>query len=129
MSYTLRNAITGTYPSHSIDYTKAMVSRGSLALPLNIQKLNNDGEIAVSWLDNSGTANALDTDFAMLLAYNANKEEALYDMTSTCRGDEGTSITYPSNWVGDTVHIYLAFVSEDGALVSDSVYVGSETIE
>ena len=129
MSYTLRNAITGTYPSHSIDYTKAMVSRGSLALPLNIQKLNNDGEIAVSWLDNSGTANALDTDFAMLLAYNANKEEALYDMTKACRGDEGTSITYPSNWVGDTVHIYLAFVSEDGTLVSDSDYVGSETIE
>lgn len=129
MSYTLRNAITGTYPNHSIDYTKAMVSRGSLALPLNIQKLNNDGEIAVSWLDNSGTANALDTDFAMLLAYNANKEEALYDMTQSCRGDEGTSITYPSNWVGDTVHIYLAFVSEDGTLVSDSVYVGSETIE
>lgn len=106
-----------------------MVARGSLALPLNIQKLNNDGEIAVSWLDNSGTANALDTDFAMLLAYNANKEEALYDMTQSCRGDEGTSITYPSNWVGDTVHIYLAFVSEDGTLVSDSMYVGSETIE
>lgn len=129
MSYTLRNVITGTYPNHSIDYSKAMVARGSLALPLNIQKLNNDGEIAVSWLDNSGTANALDTDFAMLLAYNANKEEALYDMTQSCRGDEGTSITYPSNWVGDTVHIYLAFVSEDGTLVSDSVYVGSETIE
>ena len=45
-----------------------MVSRGSLALPLNIQKLNNDGEIAISWSDNSGIANALDTDFAMPLA-------------------------------------------------------------
>ena len=72
---------------------------------------------------------ALDTDFAMLLAYNVDKQEAIYDMTSTCRGDEGTSLSYPSNWVGDKVHIYLAFVSEDGTLVSDSVYVGSETIE
>lgn len=128
MSYMLKNAITGTYPNHTIDYTKVMVSRGTLALPLNIQKQNNSNEIAVSWQDNSGTANALDTDYAMLLAYNVDKQEAIYDMTSTCRGDEGTSLSYPSNWVGDKVHIYLAFVSEDGTLVSDSEYVGSETI-
>ena len=99
MSYTLKNVIKGTYPSFTIDYTQAMVSRGSLAKPLNIQKLNNDNEIAV------------------------------YDMTSTCRGDEGSSLSYPSDWVGDTVHVYLAFVSEDGMLVSDSEYVGSMTIE
>ena len=128
MSYTLKNAIKGTYPSFTIDFAQAMVSRGSLAKPLNIQKQNNDNEIAVSWQDNSGTANALDTDFAMLMAYNADKQEAVYDMTSTCRGDEGSSLRYPSDWVGDTVHVYLAFVSEDGTLVSDSEYVGSMTI-
>ena len=128
MSYTLKNAIKGTYPSFTIDYAQAMVSRGSLAKPLNIQKQNNDNEIAVSWQDNSGTANALDTDFAMIMAYNADKQEAVYDMTSTCRGDEGSSLRYPSDWVGDTVHVYLAFVSEDGTLVSDSEYVGSMTI-
>ena len=129
MSYTLKNAIKGTYPSFTIDFAQAMVSRGSLAKPLNIQKQNNDNEIAVSWQDNSGTANALDTDFAMIMAYNADKQEAVYDMTSTCRGDEGSSLRYPSDWVGDTVHVYLAFVSEDGTLVSDSDYVGSMTIE
>ena len=128
MSYTLKNAIKGTYPSFTIDYAQAMVSRGSLAKPLNIQKQNNDNEIAVSWQDNSGTANALDTDFAMIMAYNADKQEAVYDMTSTCRGDEGSSLRYPSDWVGDTAHVYLAFVSEDGTLVSDSEYVGSMTI-
>ena len=68
MSYTMKNVIKGTYPSFSIDYTKAMVARGSLALPMEIQKQNVSGQISVSWADNSGTANALDTDFAMLLA-------------------------------------------------------------
>jgi hypothetical protein len=76
LSYTLKNVINGVSSNFSIDYSKVMVSRGSLALPLNIQKLNNDGEIAISWSDNSGIANALDTDFAMPLAYNANKQEA-----------------------------------------------------
>ena len=109
MSYIMKNAIKGTYPSFTIDYSQVMVSRGSLAKPLNIQKLNNDNEIAVSWQDNSGTANALDTDFAMVLAYNANKQEAVYDISSACRGDEGASLRYPSDWAGDTAFRYAGY--------------------
>ena len=60
--------------------------------------------------------------------YNATKRAAIYDMVSSCRGDEGVSLSYPSDWVGDTVHVYLAFVSESGSLVSDSVYVGEKVI-
>lgn len=129
MSYTLRNVVKGVSPNLSIDFAKVMVSRGSLLLPLNIQRLNNDGEIALSWVDNSGVGNALDSDFAMPMAYNADKNEVVYDMASSCRGDEGVGLDYPSNWVGDTVHVYLGFVSENGSLVSDSVYVGEMVIE
>ena len=39
------------------------------------------------------------------------------------------SLNYPSNWSGDTVHVYLGFVSENGSLVSDSVYIGEVVIE
>ena len=81
------------------------MSKGSLELPLNIQLLNNEGEVALSWGDNSGVGNASDTDFAMPLVYNTNKRVAIYDMVSSCRGDEGVSLSYPSDWVGDTVHI------------------------
>ena len=105
-----------------------MVSKGSLELPLNIQLLNNEGEVALSWGDNSGVGNASDTDFAMPLVYNANKRVAIYDMVSSCRGDEGVSLSYPSDWVGDTVHVYLVFVSENGSSVSDSVCVGEKVI-
>ena len=105
-----------------------MVSKGSLELPLNIQLLNNEGEVALSWGDNSGVGNASDTDFVMPLVYNANKRVAIYDMVSSCRGDEGVSLSYPSDWVGDTVHVYLAFVSENGSSVSDLVYVGEKVI-
>lgn len=129
MSYTLRNAVKGSSPDFSIDYSKVLVSKGSLELPQNIHLLNNEGEIGISWNDNSGLANALDTDFAMPLAYNANKMTAVYDMVSSCRGDEGVSLSYPSDWVGDTVHIYLGFISENGALVSDSAYLGELKVE
>lgn len=128
MSYTLKNAIKGSYPNQSIDYTSVMVSRGSLMLPPNVQKVSNDGEIAISWTDNSGLGNASDTDLAMPLAYNETKHEVIYDFNYSCRGDEGVSLAYPTNWTGDTVHIYLTFVSDDGTLVADSIYVGSQTI-
>lgn len=128
MSYILKNAITGTYPDHRIDYAKVMVSRGPLELPTNIQTIDTENEISVTWLDNSGFGKALDTDFAMLLVFNPAKDEVIYSMNSSCRGDEGLSLNHPADWSGDTVHIYLAFVSEDGTLVSDSEYVGSETI-
>ena len=128
LSYTLKNVITGVSPDFGVDYSKVMVSKGSLELPLNIQMLNNEGEVALSWGDNSGVGNASDTDFAMPLVYNANKRVAIYDMVSSCRGDEGVSLSYPSDWVGDTVHVYLAFVSENGSSVSDSVYVGEKVI-
>lgn len=63
------------------------------------------------------------------LAYNESKKSAVYDMVSSCRGDEGASLSYPSDWVGDTVHIYLGFISENGSLVSDSIYLGEKVIE
>ena len=88
LSYTLKNVITGVSPDFGVDYSKVMVSKGSLELPLNIQMLNNEGEVALSWGDNSGVGNASDTDFAMPLVYNANKRVAIYDMVSSCRGDE-----------------------------------------
>ena len=72
------------------------MSKGSLELPLNIQLLNNEGEVALSWGDNSGVGNASDTDFAMPLVYNANKRVAIYDMVSSCRGDEGVNLSHPS---------------------------------
>ena len=46
--------------------------------------------------DNSGVGNASDTDFAIPLVYNANKRVAIYDMVSSCRGDEGVSLSHLS---------------------------------
>jgi hypothetical protein len=35
VSYNLQNALTGVYPGYAIDYAKALVTRGNLALALN----------------------------------------------------------------------------------------------
>ena len=37
------------------------------------------------------------------------------------------TIIIPSTYAGDTVELFMAFVSEDGKTVSNSVYLGSGT--
>jgi hypothetical protein len=58
MSYTLANAISGTYPDCTIDASKVLVSRGSLTPVANGTVAANSGNIAVSWDDNSGVGSA-----------------------------------------------------------------------
>ena len=53
MSYNLMNAIGGTYPDYCIDYSKVMVSMGTLPEALNPTAVPcSAGEIKFSWEDN-----------------------------------------------------------------------------
>src|SRR5690606_17641117 len=57
MSYVIQNAITGTAPNFSVDYTTALVSRGKLegVSGGNLSELN--GTVTVTWTDNSNQGN------------------------------------------------------------------------
>lgn len=69
MSYVLGNAIIGTSPNFNVDYTKALLSRGSLSSALNGSvNLATAGEVTFDWDDNSTDGNANATDKAMVVA-------------------------------------------------------------
>jgi hypothetical protein len=71
MSYTLANAITGTYPDYAIDPSKVLVSRGGLAPAANASATPaGAGTITFDWEDNSGVGNAKQTDKALLAVIN-----------------------------------------------------------
>ncbi|WP_418603988.1 DUF6266 family protein [Hwangdonia sp.] len=36
-------------------------------------------------------------------------------------------ITIPNTYAGDTVELFMAFITADGSIVSNSVYLGSGT--
>ena len=58
--------------------------------------------------------------------HNPTKERAIYvPGGGALRGDGIAMMTIPSNFAGDTVEAYLAFVSEDYSEASDSDYLGS----
>ena len=130
MSYIVKNAITGASPNYALDYTKVMVSRGGLTQVTDAAAswAAATSKLTVTWTDNSGVGSALATDKEMHFVYNKDKNETIYNTEGATRTTHTMDITVPSDWVGDKVEVYLGMVSEDGALVADSIYLGEKTL-
>ncbi|WP_157209242.1 DUF6266 family protein [Mariniflexile maritimum] len=128
MSYVLNNAVGGIAPNFTIDYSLALLSRGSLSGVLNgTTDLTTPGQVTFDWDDNSAEGNANVTDKAMVLVYNPSKKESISILDGAVRTIQTQTITIPNTYAGDTVELFMAFVSEDGKTVSNSVYLGTGT--
>jgi len=128
MSEVLENGITGTGPEFTVDYPNVLVSKGSLKGVLNPAfDATVEGQVTLNWVDNSSEINANNDDRLMTLIYNPVKKESVVKLIGTSRFILSQMIAIPSNFSGDTIHVYTAFVSDDGKLISDSSYVGSGT--
>ena len=129
MSYVIQNAITGTAPNFSVDYTTALVSRGKLegVSGGNLSELN--GTVTVTWTDNSNQGNGRADDKVLLLVYNPTKGESHIVLEDPATREDATIVsTLPAHYSGDTVHVYLAFQAADGSMVSNSDHVGSVAV-
>lgn len=128
MSYVLNNAVGGIAPNFTIDYSLALLSRGGLSGVLNgTTDLTNAGQVSFGWGDNSAEGNANATDKAMVLVYNPSKKESISILDGADRTVGSQVVTIPGTYAGDTVELFMAFVSADGKQVSNSVYLGSGT--
>ncbi len=128
MSYVLNNAITGTSPNFIVDYPNALVSRGGLSRPLNpTTDLLTAGEVTFAWSDNSDEGRAKPTDKAMLLVYNPSKKESISILEGADRSVGSETVVIPNTYAGDTVELFMAFISANGRKLSNSVYLGSGT--
>lgn len=129
MSYTLKNAITGVYPEFAIDYTKALVSRGSLPGALNPQTVAGlAGKVDFSWDDNSQQAYTMADDKAVLVVYNPATHQAITKVSEALRSTGSDFIQLPDLFVADTVECYIAFTTASGSEISDSLWVGQVVV-
>jgi len=129
MSYVLNNGVIGTAPNFTIDYSLALLSRGSLSSPVNGSvDLSTANQVSFNWDDNSADGNANATDKAMVLAYNPSKKESIYILDGAQRSATTQVLSLPTSYTGDNVELFMAFISEDGKIVSNSVYLGSGTV-
>jgi len=125
ISYNLQNALTGTYPDYDVDYTKALISEGTLPGALNPEVTATvAGEIGYTWDDNSSDTNASTNDKSLLVVYNPTKKRAVTVIDGNTRAGGSQSITLPSAFTGDEVQCFISFGNATRSVVSNSEYVG-----
>jgi hypothetical protein len=129
MKTNIYDVITGTYPNYSIDFTKLIVTKGTLTgADEGIVTAEAGHKVGFAWTDNTGTGDAQATDKAMQLIINYDKGAVVQDTINKTRADASSQLTVPASWVGDEVNVYLAFMTPAADRVADSKFLGTITI-
>lgn len=129
MSYLLRNAISGSFPDLAVDYDRALVARGTLMPVFNAAASLAGDTLSMTWRDNSGMGDALATDLAMPLVYNKQRREACYELAAASRAEKALELELPEGWAGEPLAVYLAFRSEDGSRVTNSLCLKNDAYD
>lgn len=126
ISYNIKNAITGVYPDFTIDYESVLVGRGDLPGALSYAlESPAPGQLKIAWTGNMGKGKARADDRTYAAIYIEEQGQWISDaIQHTSRASEGLTPDI-SNMAGNTLHVYLGFISADGREVSDSAYLGS----
>jgi hypothetical protein len=123
LSYTMLHAITGTSPDYQVDFAKALVSHGKLPNASAPAATVTGKAIHFTWTDNSGSGKAAATDNAVLVAYCKNYNQTIYTTMSAVRSAKAAVLDV-SNFAGFEAEVWIAFLSADGKVASDSIYLG-----
>lgn len=123
-AHTLANAITGTYPDYAIDPARILIARGSLTPAAGASVALTEGDIRITWNDNSGTDAAKQTDRALITITCPAQRAAITNEDDATRADCCFPTPLPDEWIDATLHTYLGFISEDGREVANSIYLG-----
>jgi hypothetical protein len=127
ISYIMQSAIVGEYPNLSVDFSQVLIARGRAPKPVGYAARQENGKIIFSWEDNSKTGSASAQDNAIVVAYCAELNLAIYTDQAGKRGDKNAELDV-SLFNGNKVHTWLAFVRKNGE-VSDSVWCGEFEVE
>lgn len=127
-SQLITEGITGIYPDLTIDYPKVLISKGNLTGAWGPAVTSAESKVNVTWQDNSASGTAKPTDKAILLVYNPEKSQYVFITEGVDRSALAGSMDVPADFVGDTVHVWIAFISADKKTVSTSLYISEVVI-
>jgi len=124
-SYQLRHAVSGEYPDAGIDFSKVMLSTGTLDVALNpsVETLANGFKF--SWDMAGGSDSYNERAQSMLLAYSPELHKSFFKIGGSCRYTGLDILEIPDNVKGKALECYLSFAADDREKIADSVYLGS----
>ncbi len=132
LSYTMKNALTGDYPDINVDFSKALVSMGTLpGAEQTTVSSPEPGKIKIEWDPQSNDADAHSHDQGIAVIYNPSIPEVFYTMDAGKRHNGFAIIDLPDNYQSQELHCYLVFARKELLLgklserfISNSCYCG-----
>lgn len=120
-----QNPFDETGSEIELEYSKIPVSQGSCVLPYSPSVSSEGNAITYTWSDNSGLGGANADDEVLVLAYNAARKQAVWQMGQVDRAERTTTLQCPTAWSGDTVMCYFAMRNPKNGECSASVYLNA----
>ncbi|MBB2148289.1 DUF6266 family protein [Pedobacter gandavensis] len=125
VSYIKKQALTGEYPNIKVDYSKVILSRGSLDAVKDLKISKGENGLNLSW-DNSLSANGASDDLVMVLVNHPSKKRASTYLNAARRADGSCFIALSEEWMlNEQMEVYLCLRSSNEKSISDSVYAGN----
>lgn len=126
VAYNLKYAVTGISPNFSINFSELSFSRGKLIGPKDSEvEALAAAKLKFNWMASNTAQKLTDpADQLLILVYNQSKDEVITAIDAALRRDLTYTLQLPSDFSGNEVYCYMAFVNADGR-VSDSIYAGS----
>lgn len=123
-SATYRDATLGVYPNLSIDYSKVVLSKGTLPQLYDLQ-LAFDGPdmLQLNWSQNHNDDSSFD-DLVMLVVYNPELKIADGFVGGVKRTDLKCRFKLNPKLVGKPLYVYVTAISLNGKRISNSEYMG-----
>lgn len=125
VAYNFKHALQGEFPEISVDYSKALLSKGDLPAALNTTIVKTADGIEVTWESPEALSANREEDQVMLLVYLPEEKNSVCKLSNVLRPAGKDSIPLHESILNQQLEVYISFRSDDRKAISDSVYCGS----
>jgi len=118
------NALSGYYPEVEMDYTRVILSTGTLSVAENPTVERIGDELKFTWEMSQGAHWTENDDQVMLMAYAPRIKKCCFVKSGARRTDGKEVLKIKTSMKNELLETYISFVSDDRQRVANSQYTG-----
>lgn len=125
VSYNKKNALQGEFPNLSIDYSKVVLSKGSLDAAEDLKLEKTAQGLEISWNSEVKGNLATQEDAVMIMVYMPRLGIAHSELNAAKRMAGKYLVAFDASLLTEPMEVYVCFKSAGGKHISDSIYLGN----
>ncbi|NQX43255.1 hypothetical protein SAMN05421820_11616 [Pedobacter steynii] len=125
VSYNKKQALQGEYPNISVDYSKVVLSYGTLPGARDFSMSKTETELTLNWNPESYTGGHDGDDILMILLYYPSRKYGRSFLNASRRDSGEVILPLSEVYIHEPIEAYACFKSADGKQISNSIYLGN----